>query len=125
MEWSDILLECEVLNIPTLRRETLSREDLKYTYRHSVLRESSDRIVLSATFDLSRGKQDNPFCQMTPKELLARRREKQPNGFSCGSFFGNTALGPAGKILESVGMKGEKVGGVVVSEQHANFWINT
>ncbi len=34
------------------------------------------------------------------------------------------SLGPTGKIIESVGLKGAFVGDAVVSERHANFIVN-
>jgi len=34
------------------------------------------------------------------------------------------SLGPTGKIIESVGLKGTCVGDAVVSERHANFIVN-
>ncbi len=59
------------------------------------------------------------------KELIGRRRKSQPYGFaSAGSFFRNPPDDYAGRLIESVGLKGLQVGGAQVSIEHANFIIN-
>ncbi len=51
-------------------------------------------------------------------------RRKQPNGASFGSAFKNPPKDFAGRLIESVGLKGKSMGNVCFSEQHANFLIN-
>ena len=51
------------------------------------------------------------------------RREHQPGGQNAGSVFTNPPGDAAGRLIEACGCKGQRVGGVVVSEKHANFFV--
>ena len=57
--------------------------------------------------------------------MQALRRTKQPPGPSCGSYFKNPVGTSAGKLIDEAGLKGFRVGGMQISEHHANFFINT
>lgn len=59
------------------------------------------------------------------KELLGKRGATQPIGvYSCGSVFRNPADDFAARLIESVDLKGYKIGGATVSDKHANFIVN-
>lgn len=51
-------------------------------------------------------------------------RAKHPKKPSCGSCFKNPQGDFAGRLLESVGLRGFCLGGVGFSENHANFLVN-
>jgi UDP-N-acetylmuramate dehydrogenase len=44
---------------------------------------------------------------------------------SAGSVFRNPPGDHAGRLIETIGLKGHRVGGVQVSSRHATFIINT
>jgi UDP-N-acetylmuramate dehydrogenase len=58
--------------------------------------------------------------------LLQQRKSTQPIGtLNCGSVFKNPPNNYAGKLIETAQLKGQKFGGAIVSEKHANFIINS
>lgn len=60
------------------------------------------------------------------KNLLAKRAETQPTGEPCcGSVFRNPPGNYAAKLIESCGLKNFRLGGMQISQKHANFFINT
>ncbi|MDC4224895.1 MAG: hypothetical protein MPW15_11870 [Candidatus Manganitrophus sp.] len=59
------------------------------------------------------------------KRLLKRRRETQPLSYpNVGSVFTNPPGDYAGRLVESVGLKGFRIGDAQISERHGNFIIN-
>ena len=59
------------------------------------------------------------------RELLARRKETQPIGeWSCGSTFTNPPGDHAARLIEAAGLKGFRIGDIMVSPKHANFLVN-
>ena len=62
-------------------------------------------------------------------EVINDRRERriasQPLNYpSAGSVFRNPTGDYAGRLVESLGLKGKGIGDAVVSDKHANFIIN-
>lgn len=59
------------------------------------------------------------------KEKLQKRHETQPaNEPCCGSVFRNPPGHHSAKLIQDLGLKGYQIGGIQVSEKHANFMIN-
>lgn len=75
-------------------------------------------VILQARLRVQKG-----FDETLAKEF-SLIRAKHPKEPSCGSCFKNPANDFAGRLLESVGLKGFSIGGVGFSAQHANFLVN-
>jgi len=59
------------------------------------------------------------------EDFNQRRWKTQPPQPSAGCIFKNPAAIPAGKLVEELGFKGQRVGGALVSPVHGNFIVNT
>ena len=57
-------------------------------------------------------------------ESQEKRRTTQPSAKSAGCIFKNPASGPAGKLVDELGLKNSRVGQARVSEIHGNFIVN-
>jgi UDP-N-acetylmuramate dehydrogenase len=122
-EISQIVESAEVLSNDGARVFTLNKEDLKLSYRHSILQDTGD-VLLKATFLLKKGDPEKISARM--KELTARRTEKQPLSYpSAGSFFKRPHNHFAGKLIQDAGLRGLSRGGAQVSPLHSGFIINT
>lgn len=59
------------------------------------------------------------------ERYLAQRRATQPVEPSAGSIFRNPPGDYAGRLVEAIGLKGQRCSGAQISPRHANFIINT
>lgn len=101
----------------------LSTEEMDLSYRHSCLSDRPDAAVLYGVFALTPGEPEEIRRQM--RDLLSRRREKQPLEFpSAGSTFKRPEGHFAAALIDQCGLKGLTVGGAQVSEKHGGFVIN-
>lgn len=99
---------------------TLRGEDLHFGYRDSYFKHS-DTIVMSIEFALKKDRKK--MIEERIQNFLSKRLETQPRGRSLGSVFKNGSI-PAGKMIDEAGLKGFRVGGIEVSQKHANFFVN-
>ncbi len=100
----------------------LSNEEMKFSYRHSVL-EETDQIVISADFVLEKGNAEEIKAKM--KELIGKRSASQPLDLpSAGSAFKRPVGGYAAALIDQAGLKGYRVGNAAISEKHAGFAVN-
>jgi D-alanine-D-alanine ligase len=54
-----------------------------------------------------------------------RRKTREPGGRTAGCAFRNVSdLDPAGKLIDECGLRGLRIGELVVSPKHANFLVN-
>ena len=115
-----------VLEVRALQQDgtlvVLRREDLKFSYRHSDL---DPYLVLEATLKLWRRPKEIIQNEMNANHDYRKVRQNitEPNA---GSIFKNPPGGhpSAGVLIENAGLKGKRIGGIQVSGQHANYFIN-
>ena len=102
----------------------LKRDQLEFDYRHSRLQQEN-LLVLSARFRLEPGHNPQELRRETNSNL-SHRTSTQPYTLpSCGSVFRNPEPLKAGRLIQELGLKGERVGGAEISSVHANFIVNT
>ncbi len=119
---ADMLVSAQVLS-PDGTLETLTRDQLGYSYRTSLL-QGGDRIVTQATLQLASDADPAKVVAIT-KQHKKHRLSTQPYNFpSCGSVFRNPKPYTAGWLIEQTGLKGYQIGGAQVALLHANFIVN-
>lgn len=102
--------------------KVLKKEDLELGYRSSVIQREG-YIVTQAEFLLRKGEQEQIYATM--EDYQKRRKEKQPLEYpSAGSTFKRPEGYFAGKLIEDAGLKGYRVGDLMVSEKHCGFVVN-
>ena len=100
----------------------LSRGALEFHYRTTSLR-GSGAVVLAATLQLE--PRPRAECEAEMTRLLKVRQASQPTAErNAGSIFRNPREDYAGRLIEVAGCKGLAVGGVQVSDLHANFIVH-
>lgn len=120
-EMKDVLKWVKVLD-NNGEMKTLKAEELELGYRTSIIVKEK-MIVLEACIELHEGNRDE--IEMHMKELMAKRKEKQPLEYpSAGSTFKRPEGYFAGKLIQESGLQGFQVGGAQVSEKHCGFVIN-
>ena len=120
----EICQVCDRVEVMNRQGESrwLSREEMAFSYRHSVLEETDD-IVICAEFCLSPAEPAAIKARM--KELIGKRSASQPLDLpSAGSAFKRPAGGYAAALIDQAGLKGFRVGNAGISEKHAGFAVN-
>lgn len=121
-EISFVLKDSTYLDLRTLTTNTITQEEHHYGYRESIYKHEK-RVILSATFTLKKGAQDEISAQMS--DFMNRRITKQPLTYpSAGSIFKRYPGRYTGQMIEEAGLKGYTIGGAQISEKHAGFIIN-
>jgi UDP-N-acetylmuramate dehydrogenase len=95
---------------------------IQWNYRHTSFREGE--LLLGATLRLK--KDDPERIKARMDEAKSKRLATQPHGSrSAGCFFKNAPASKigTGKMIDEMGMKGERRGSAVVSPVHANFIV--
>ncbi|HET9908364.1 MAG TPA: UDP-N-acetylmuramate dehydrogenase [Anaerolineales bacterium] len=104
-------------------RQQYSVEQMGYGYRTSVLKRGEMKaVVLLAQLSLKNSTKEEATVNI--QQFGAHRKATQPPGASMGSMFKNPNGDYAGRLIETAGLKGTRIGNAEVSQLHGNFFIN-
>ena len=120
----EICQVCESVDVmsPEGELKTLTAQQMRFSYRHSILEETAG-IVVSTVFALQ--PKEPQLIKDYMKELMAKRSASQPLDLpSAGSAFKRPVGGYAAALIDQAGLKGFCVGGAAVSTKHAGFVVN-
>ena len=116
----DVVTAVEIL---TADGERMSRDgsELQFGYRKTTLPVGA--VVVRALFKATPDRPEAIGERI--RDYLERRRAGQPLDYpSAGSVFKNPPEDYAGRLIESVGLKGKRIGGAMISDRHANVIVN-
>ena len=119
----DVFVSARVFDLKEKTIKEFSKEQMMFEYRKTILLNGS-YILLDAIFEL---KEDNvEKIQELMNRNIEFRKLRQPS-FKYGNdgiTFKNPENDSAGRLLDLCEMKGQKQGGAMVFENHANFVLN-
>lgn len=121
-EMKDVVTKIEVIDPETQEFQIIQNKDLEYGYRTSYLKKHRNLIITKVWLKISHNPEDNTG---DPEHFAEFRKQNQPTGLTTGSFFKNPEGDYAGRLIDDAGLKGFQIGGIKLSEKHANFFINT
>jgi UDP-N-acetylmuramate dehydrogenase len=95
------------------------RNELVFAYRESSL---DELVILSAQFELEK---EDPIVvtKRMQKQWIVKKANLPMAHENTGCIFKNPRGMSAGMLIDQCGLKGEQVGGVEVSQRHANFFV--
>ena len=112
-----------VLPLDGGKEYAINKKELNYKYRSSIL-QKKEVVVLSVKLLLDPGHNEKTLTDRTNKNLKIRTDTQPYHLPNCGSVFRNPEPFKAGRLIESVGLKGFQIGGAQISDIHANFIVN-
>jgi len=134
----------EALDINGLKINSYNKSECEFEYWGSIFKKNPNLIIVSAKIKLKKGHKEK--SQQEVRDIINKRISAQPTENSPGSFFLNPVIKdkklieqfekdqgiksrggkvPAGWLIDQLGLRGQKIGGAMVSLEHANFIINT
>lgn len=140
LETENNFLEATVQNLSTWKIEILSKKEMLFNYRTSILKQKNNKyFLIKSVFDLST-KIEKYHSDV---DNIDFRENKQPKGNTCWSFFKNPKVDTkifweknrelynkkikaisAWFLLENSGLKWYKIWWAYFSELHANFLMS-
>ncbi|MFH1525692.1 MAG: UDP-N-acetylmuramate dehydrogenase [Bacteroidota bacterium] len=107
-----------------------SKDECGFFYRKSKFKDLNNKeIILEIELKLQKGNKEKSKKEI--KDILIKRKDRIPPYPSIGCIFKNLPAGKAGpkplsagSLIEQCGLKGVKIGGAQIAEQHCNFIVN-
>ncbi len=101
---------------------TINKEDIEYSYRHTMFKNNND-IIIGCHLQLNEGNKEELLEKV--RENKEKRKNSQPlNLPNAGSVFKNPLNNSAGKLIDELGLKGFNINDAYISNIHANFIVN-
>ncbi|MGE6631296.1 UDP-N-acetylmuramate dehydrogenase [Bacillus sp. NPDC077027] len=101
----------------------LTKDEMNFSYRTSILQKERPGVVLEAVFKLEQDDREKITKKMQQNKNY--RKETQPYNHPCaGSIFRNPLPEYAGQLVEKANLKGYQIGGAKISDMHGNFIVN-
>lgn len=124
-EWSHVFVRAKVI-LPDGRLRIIEKNDADWTYKQSPF-QNLGGLIESVTIRLSDGPSGEELWRVAQDRYQDREQKGHFVAPCAGSTFkNNRAFGqPSGKIIDSLGLRGHRIGGAQVSPHHANILINT
>lgn len=145
VEMKDIVSSVMAFHKDTFEMRTFSNAECEFSYRDSFFKRHAEWMVFDIELHLRKG--DSVEIERIIHETVAKREAKHSQSIACaGSFFMNPIVSdkelleefkrdtgapsrdgklPAGWLIDTAGLRGKKIGGAMVSENHPNYIINT
>ncbi|HLD01409.1 MAG TPA: UDP-N-acetylmuramate dehydrogenase [Patescibacteria group bacterium] len=152
-DMAERLVSAEIVEIheKSFSTKVLTKEQMHFAYRNSVVKQNKKLVVLGATYQLVHANTKSlEGAKETYYDNIAYRNEKHPLDFpSCGSVFKNIrdkeqveevlSLWPdikddiekkwygkvsMGYLIKRLGFSGKKIGNAQVAEKHCNYILN-
>ncbi|WP_372520663.1 UDP-N-acetylmuramate dehydrogenase [Candidatus Ruminimicrobiellum ovillum] len=116
---SDIVDKIEVIDYSGNKR-VLTKNNINFEYRESDLQGN----IITKIFFILKNADKNDILKTISQERK-RRINSQPIGTkNAGCVFKNPESDSAGRLIDSLNLKNYSVGGIKISDVHANFFVN-
>ena len=120
-EMADVINEVLVLKDDEL--VWMKKDELNFSYRHSIFHDHPRWVVVAAKLKLV--KRPSSDIEELMADRLRRRQLSQPlDKPSAGSCFRNPENEFAWKLIDGIGYRGYNINDVSVSDKHSNFIVN-
>jgi UDP-N-acetylmuramate dehydrogenase len=119
-EFKDIVQKIHIVDFNG-KTQVIDAQDIEFKYRGTDL--PSNIIITKVEFKITAGDSEEIKAKMA--DISQKRANTQPiTEKTGGSTFANPDGAKAWQLVDKVGLRGFKIGGARISEQHCNFLIN-